>query len=56
MNRDGKNKFYRTLNLNKNTREILKWYKKIFDVMVVEDEETNTGKVRKNIKKEGKNE
>lgn len=37
--KDGKSKFYRTLHLDKETRKILKWYKKLFSKMVTDKEE-----------------
>ena len=45
--RDGKNKFYRTLNLDKDTKKILKWFRDIKQQMVndeleEEDEQTKT--------------
>lgn len=33
MRRDGKDKFYRTLNLNQEDKKLLKWAKKIFEQM-----------------------
>lgn len=38
MSKDGKDKFYRTLNLDKNTRRLLKWYKQIKESMMKEAE------------------
>lgn len=38
MDKSGKNNFYRTLNLDTDTRKILKWYKGIFKKMMEESD------------------
>jgi hypothetical protein len=37
MARDGKDKFYRTLNLDRDAKDILKWFRKIKQQMINED-------------------
>jgi hypothetical protein len=37
MARDGKDKFYRTLNLDRDAKDILKWFRKIKQQMVDDD-------------------
>lgn len=34
MSRNGKNNFYRTLNLDKDTRKLIRWYNELFVEMM----------------------
>jgi len=36
--RDGKNRFYRTLNLDNDTKKLLKWYRKVVKKMKQESD------------------
>jgi len=47
MRGDGKNKFYRNLNLDHDTRKIMKWYRDLFQEMVNESKSNKPTKKKK---------